>query len=1125
MGTIRQYLLFLLLFVPFWADGNNVRVVGVVRAPADLLSGGVATIQLTLEWENSWRDDYNHDAIYLSLRYKVLSESTVEWRPVYLQDGGHSATNGYVYTLSPGSVSGRNAGIFIYAGSARTGTARTAVSLKWDYGTTTDLEAFQFASSDVVIACTGIEMVYIPRGAYSLGDYANTQDSSQWNFRQRDFYIPDSLNLVSTQYVIMSPESVASNPPHLAANRINDISGVGSDGSITNAWIANSTEATLLWTIDFGRLIGPSGDTTELPPASSIRRVEYISLESLPGYAPAEWSFWGNRDNPLTGSSPWEELYRGTSSDWNTSLERVYPGQKLVRLPAPRNFRAYRIIVNRDQMPAGRSPVLKTVAMADTALSRIFDHTFVVDTVVTRIGGVYGLFSNDGEVSWNTSSTLPSTYPNGYNAFYVMKYEMSQDQYRGFLGMLTPSQQQQRTLGASLDALDPLDNRYVFGSDPTQPNFRNGIVVSSRSDQGDTVAFACDLNRENGVAADGDGQALACNYLTPLDMLSYAAWVGLRPLSELEYERISRAPYPYVPSVRECAWGGVDAIPPSGLMDGGKINERFSTGNINFNKRLPGPSRVGIFALEGNSQSASGSSFWGVHDLSGNLSELYYNVSSTGRTFNATRHGNSVHESLSTLDVWGWDTTSSSFGLRGGNFLSTMDIELAVSDRRNAVRHIRKNDFRDSTVSFRLGRSVPEGPKLSSILTLENGRTTSSGSVSDTVCDGSDYHIVGNSPPGTYALYFLWYRSENLGKTWDLVRGENGSDLFLEGLTNRGMRAGVLHEYWFKRKAIRDNSDGVSSVVKIVVANPSYTVSRLRDTIDGYGKGAGITVITRYPTQFEWRYLATGAVLPSTNSSTQSYYLPDRAHLSDGTGKPMHGKRTVMVTMRIADACERSEIIEVDVINTMDKDIMKVKDYGGYRGWGEGTYAPSCEGYRRPTGGYEYRGDIGSGIYRIDPDGRHGPLRPFDIECDMTTDGGGWSILRTNTPRTRRRGYEGGGHVIFSHLPYSAVGVVTTEAQIVGLRAVSTSGYQYVKKECLHCAMSSSLWYTYGSGGSISYTNWPNYANCSPNDQVWREASGNITNVNYIPVRQFTGDDTGDSVEDAYYTFGDVYFR
>lgn len=148
------------------------------------------------------------------------------------------------------------------------------------------------------------------------------------------------------------------------------------------------------------------------------------------------------------------------------------------------------------------------------------------------------------------------------------------------------------------------------------------------------------------------------------------------------------------------------------------------------------------------------------------------------------------------------------------------------------------------------------------------------------------------------------------------MRGETGKDLVLKNLYNRGMPDKQYHEYWVRRKVIRDNSEGVSSPVKLLVINPAYTVSRLRDTLDGYGEAAGIRVTTKYDTEFTWHYLATGKELVAVAESGQSsYYLPRRKDLaSEDTTRQMHGRKILLVTMNIHNACERSEMIEVDVI-------------------------------------------------------------------------------------------------------------------------------------------------------------------------------------------------------------------
>ena len=58
--------------------------------------------------------------------------------------------------------------------------------------------------------------------------------------------------------------------------------------------------------------------------------------------------------------------------------------------------------------------------------------------------------------------------------------------------------------------------------------------------------------------------------------------------------------------------------------------------------------------------------------------------------------------------------------------------------------------------------------------------------------------------------------------------------------------------------------------------------------------------------------------------------------------------------------------------------------------WSNGTYAASCYKYRNPPGGIEYESANSDGTYRIDPDGA-GAIAPFDVYCDMTTEGGGYT--------------------------------------------------------------------------------------------------------------------------------------
>ena len=112
-------------------------------------------------------------------------------------------------------------------------------------------------------------------------------------------------------------------------------------------------------------------------------------------------------------------------------------------------------------------------------------------------------------------SSIPAAFPKGFNPFYCMKYEISQQGYVDFLNNLTQTQADER--------------KYTYSG------YRYAIT-------GSTV----------GSYSTGNPN-VACNYLSWGDLAAYLDWSGLRPMSELEFEKSCRGTLSPVPD--EYAWG------------------------------------------------------------------------------------------------------------------------------------------------------------------------------------------------------------------------------------------------------------------------------------------------------------------------------------------------------------------------------------------------------------------------------------------------------------------------------------------------------------------------------------------------------------------------------------------
>ena len=912
-----------LLFFVFTVIGsvfaNNVRIEGEVKVlDTDIdRATNIATVKLQLKWNNSWRDAFNYDAVYLFLKYKVDGLDEV-WHHAYLEPDGHEIDKGYTYLMSNSQkeVSGKanhNEGIFIYRSVKGYGAAVVNLKLKWNIKSNPDkeLEREMFTAGNVFLSAMGIEMVYVPRGGFRVGDTKSSR-----TFQNGDVTFPSDQNLLVPSNIDECSSALPStdNPPAFAVNLMNDVSRDAS-----NAWVGRAGAAAEgVDFVDYWQV--------KLKKPATIRS---FAIESIEGGTPEQWQL------QVFVSSQWKAVYPkygdptafADGSEWAVNSRQTYPCTRTLRIDPgfSESSSNYRIRIYKTT----NAPVIKNIAMSTSDILSDVDNSVLVYDSITTLNNRFGLYSQDGD-TWSGKTTVE--YPNGYKAFFVMKYEVSQEQYVAFLNKLTAAQQRTRTIGSALGALK--EGMYVFGGVGTRAVGRNGIKLASIGVNDAPYVFANDLEPGNDYSQDGDGQAIACNFLNAGDMMAYADWCGLRPLTELEFEKMARRPFPESSLRGEYAWNtNANFTVATGFqgITAGTKNEKLNGGNVNADNQLKGPVRCGAFAsTAGNSQINAGASFWGVLELSGNLSELYYNVNSEGRLFRGLldkHHGDGKLSASGASDVDNsyWPEVPGAFALRGGSYADGQE-RMCISDReRNMGAYgttTELNSLKDSTVTFRLGRTAPVEHRIAEVV-LEDGRS-SAAAVQDSVCSGSDYTISGTIPSDIAGSYRIaWFMSSDGGTNWDLLEGEESASLKLYNLRNVNSKEDVFKDYWYKRYIYTNKSDFVQShPVCLRVINRTLHLSTTRDTVDVYDRSKGIRIESPQAATFAWSWLRDNVVTPIDveyvlkEGKIEKHYF---RYTDFYDGSQFEGEQKIRLEIEVMNKCLQSDTIYVYVVKKPDE--------------------------------------------------------------------------------------------------------------------------------------------------------------------------------------------------------------
>jgi formylglycine-generating enzyme required for sulfatase activity len=163
---MRSVFVLLTIFCSACAHGSDLQIEGIEwqRNGREQFK-----VRFTVSWNNAWRNEKNHDAAWIFLKYTGTSYRNLPYRHAKLMASGHRLLhNLHSGTANPViEVPEDRAGFFIYPATSFRGNVRWTVEIALD---TAILNEQGFNPGERLINVYGIEMVKIPEGAFTIGE-------------------------------------------------------------------------------------------------------------------------------------------------------------------------------------------------------------------------------------------------------------------------------------------------------------------------------------------------------------------------------------------------------------------------------------------------------------------------------------------------------------------------------------------------------------------------------------------------------------------------------------------------------------------------------------------------------------------------------------------------------------------------------------------------------------------------------------------------------------------------------------------------------------------------------------------------------------------------------------------
>ncbi|MEI6211353.1 MAG: hypothetical protein WCR06_06975 [bacterium] len=306
--------------------------------------------------------------------------------------------------------------------------------------------------------------------------------------------------------------------------------------------------------------------------------------------------------------------------------------------------------------------------------------------------------SNMDDFNSDQPAVLPASFPKGYAAFYCMKYEVTMAMYTEYLNMQPYARQ-----AVSVTAKPAMPAGTLAMDNNSHHSPRSGVLIQTPGTPDtmvplqvsrDTFVMSGTVTKPGTAAVFKTTMPLIpCHFMPCQGALGFAAWAGLRPMTELEYEKACRGPVK--PVANEFPWGtpGVAGMDLSGGKyaltnfnqetesinwvggngpDGTRGNAFFAGNNV----ALGGPTRVGIFATPESDRVTAGATYWGILDMAGSVAEKSVPVGEAASRAFSGAHGEGG------AALWG----GIGLGERGGGYPLTMGGHSAAWGRLDLFR-------------------------------------------------------------------------------------------------------------------------------------------------------------------------------------------------------------------------------------------------------------------------------------------------------------------------------------------------------------------------------------------------------------------------------------------------------